>query len=243
SKIRWAHNIHKENNTYLIETFSYQAIEGSIEEHLMVELTKAGIEIKTLSPQEKWAIISESANNEVQGIIKLIGTFINLMKGNSQTPESISCKSKRDQKFIELISPIYNLYQEELKERNEIDFNDMIHLASNCIKNKTYSKRYKHIIIDEYQDISRGRYELINNIKSQQPECKLFCVGDDWQSIYRFSGSDLNLFRNFQQYFGYTVKSKIESTYRFNNPLMSLSSEFIQKNPIQERKELRSKCG
>ena len=241
SKIQWARDIHKENNTHLIETFSYQALEGSIEEKLILELTKAGVKIEPLTPQAKWEIINETANNEVQGLIKLIGTFINLMKSNSLSPERISCRNKRDQKFIELILPIHNLYQEELQRRDEIDFNDMIHLASNHINNKTYTKKFRHIIIDEFQDISKGRYELVNSLKTQQPECKLFCVGDDWQSIYRFSGSDLSLFRNFQQYFGHTVKSKIESTYRFNDPLMTHSSEFIQKNPLQEKKNLISK--
>ena len=76
-------------------------------------------------------------------------------------------------------------------------------------------------------------------IKDTNPACKLFCVGDDWQSIYRFSGSDISLFKEFEKYFGYTEKAKIETTYRFYDPLINLSSNFILKNPNQTKKELK----
>jgi DNA helicase-4 len=85
-----------------------------------------------------------------------------------------------------------------------------------------------------------GRYKLIAALKSQNPACKLFCVGDDWQSIYRFSGSDLALFKDYEKYFGFTVRSRIETTYRFHEPLISYSSKFILKNPNQTPKALRS---
>jgi DNA helicase-4 len=77
-------------------------------------------------------------------------------------------------------------------------------------------------------------------LKRQNPACKLFCVGDDWQSIYRFSGSDLALFKDYEQYFEHTVKSRIETTYRFHPPLIGFSSRFILKNPNQTKKTLQS---
>ena len=85
-----------------------------------------------------------------------------------------------------------------------------------------------------------GRYKLIAALKSQNPACKLYCVGDDWQTIYRFSGSDLALFKDYEKYFGFTVRSRIETTYRFHEPLISFSSKFILKNPNQTPKALRS---
>jgi DNA helicase-4 len=65
-------------------------------------------------------------------------------------------------------------------------------------------------------------------------------VGDDWQSIYRFSGSDLALFKDYEQYFGFTVRSRIETTYRFHDPVIGLSSDFILRNPNQTKKALKS---
>ena len=108
------------------------------------------------------------------------------------------------------------------------------------IENGTVPKRLKYIIIDEFQDISFGRYKLIKALKEQNPGCKTFCVGDDWKSIYQFSGSDITLFKEFQQYFGFTHRSRIETTYRFNEPLIGLSSEFILKNPYQTTKKLKA---
>jgi DNA helicase-4 len=116
----------------------------------------------------------------------------------------------------------------------------MINKASNYIESKKIILNYKYIIIDEFQDISIGRYKLIKAIKTNKPSCKLFCVGDDWQSIYRFTGSDISLFKNYEDYFGFTIKSKIETTYRFHNPLIKLSSEFILKNKNQNEKNLKS---
>ena len=146
----------------------------------------------------------------------------------------------RNTMFLEIIEPIYKLYQNHLLQRKEIDFSDMINKASEYITNGQYSKKYRYIIIDEFQDISIARYQLVKALKLCNPACKLFCVGDDWQSIYRFTGSDIALFKDFEQFFGHTVKSKIETTYRFSDPLLQLSSSFIQKNPNQSNKELRS---
>ncbi len=92
--------------------------------------------------------------------------------------------------------------------------------------------------MDEFQDISVDRYQFLNALRSSSVPAKLFCVGDDWQSIYRFSGSDMSLFNQFSDYFGPTEIDKIETTYRFGEPLVSLSSEFIQRNQAQIKKAI-----
>ena len=72
-------------------------------------------------------------------------------------------------------------------------------------------------------------------------EYNLFCVGDDWQSIYRFAGSDIGYILNFENYWGISEKSKIETTYRFKGSLIDVSSSFIMKNPMQIKKSIVSK--
>ncbi|MFM7682171.1 MAG: UvrD-helicase domain-containing protein, partial [Bacteroidota bacterium] len=152
----------------------------------------------------------------------------------------ITSTKLRYKAFLEIFKPIYDSYQNYLSNRNEIDFSDMINLASKFIERGDYKSKYKYILIDEFQDISMGRYELIRSLKKVNPHSRLFVVGDDWQSIYRFTGSDISLFKNFEHYFGVSEKSKIETTYRFSNPIIKLSSDFIQKNPNQEKKILKS---
>ena len=135
-----------------------------------------------------------------------------------------------------------------LKKKKKIDFTDMINKATNIIQKNLYKSSYKYIIIDEYQDISKGEFQLIKSLLEQKPSTKIFCVGDDWQSIYAFKGCDVDFFTNFKEYFKLsrgdyervTRKSFIECTYRFDNQLIDLSSEFILKNPNQIPKNLKS---
>lgn len=246
--MEWKRDTHRRNGTTLIESYSYEMSEGILFENLTKNLESAGVVLKPKSPEEIWKIISGVAKDEINSFITLFGTFITLMKSNNYSINDVINRNKQTQDkffrdrnllFIEIIKPIFERYENHLKERNEIDFSDMINKASKHITSGKYKRKFSYIIIDEFQDISIGRYQLVKAIKTSNPSCKLFCVGDDWQSIYRFSGSDIALFKEFENYFGFTVKSKIETTYRFHNPLISLSSEFIQKNPNQAKKELK----
>jgi DNA helicase-4 len=94
--------------------------------------------------------------------------------------------------------------------------------------------------VDEFQDISVDRYNFLKVLREGNSPAKLYCVGDDWQSIYRFSGSDMALFNQFPEYFGATEINKIETTYRFGEPLVSLSSNFIQRSKAQIQKNIHS---
>lgn len=249
-KIEWAREIHKSYGTALIETFSFEMSEDILFENLTEKLIEAGVTLTPKSPKEIWGIINEAAQEEVNSFIGLFQTFITLMKSNSYSIKDIIDKNRKKEDnfyktrsalFIKIIEPLFERYEKRLAEGNEIDFSDMINKASSYLTNGNHNSTFSYVIIDEFQDISIGRYQLVKAIKENNPACKLFCVGDDWQSIYRFSGSDIALFKDFESYFGFTVKSKIETTYRFHNPLVSLSSEFIQKNPSQARKKLKSK--
>lgn len=131
------------------------------------------------------------------------------------------------------------MYQNRLQENESIDFNDMINMSTKIIDDGNLELKYKYIIIDEYQDISVSRYNLINAIKIRT-NAKLMCVGDDWQSIYRFAGSDIELFTNFKRYFGYYELLKIEKTYRNSQELIDIAGKFVMLNPNQLKKNLRS---
>ncbi len=246
--IEWKRQLHKTHGTTLIETFSHEMHDNTLFENLAKKLTAAGVQINPKSPEEIWEIISESAKDEVDSLTLLFQTFITLMKSNNYSIDDVKTRNdqlsnrfhrRRNALFIEIIDPIYQKYQQYLADQKEIDFSDMINKATNYIATGKYQRKLSYVIIDEFQDISIGRYQLVKAIKDTNPSCKLFCVGDDWQSIYRFSGSDITLFKEFEQYFGHTVKAKIETTYRFYDPLISLSSSFILRNPNQTKKELK----
>ena len=171
---------------------------------------------------------------------QIIITFINLFKANNYNINKfIEIDNKQDHDILSVIIDIYFLYTNELKSQKLIDFNDMINLATKKINDNIMRLKYKYIIIDEYQDTSYTRYELIRAIKNQT-NAKLIAVGDDFQSIYKFTGCNLSLFTNFEKYFGYTKKIYINNTYRNSQELISVAGKFILKNKHQIKKNLKS---
>lgn len=115
----------------------------------------------------------------------------------------------------------------------------MINYACDTLNKNRSMKSYKYIIIDEYQDTSYSKYKLMSKIK-EITNAKLFAVGDDFQSIYRFTGCDLNIFINFKKYFKNSKILKINNTYRNSKELIYVSGHFIMKNKYQIRKKLKS---
>ena len=182
---------------------------------------------------------------------KLIIKFINMIKSNNHNIYNFKKYIKRNKYifnlkkqyknkcFLIIMFTIYKLYLEELNSCLEIDFDLMITKAYYSIKKKGMKRYYKYIIIDEFQDTSITRYNLI---KAIQEECdsKVFCVGDDFQSIYRFSGCTLDLFVNFKKYFKDSKVMYINKTYRNSKELVLIAYHFIIKNKYQLSKKIET---
>ena len=167
-----------------------------------------------------------------------ITSFISIFKNHNYDYKYMERLSKNN-KLIRLIKYIYLIYEDELRSTNYVDFNDIINMATRLIESKGLKRFYKYIIIDEYQDISDNRYKLIKAIK-ESCRSKLFAVGDDYQSIYKFSGSNLNMITKFKKYYGYTRVIKIVNTYRNSIELINTANTFIIKNRYQIKKKLLS---
>lgn len=178
---------------------------------------------------------------EYKNLKKLISTFIKLAKCNNYSIKDIFYIYKktffREKDIIHNILDIYMIYENELKSLNKIDFDDMIIKAIEKVKDANLP--YKFIIIDEFQDTSQVRYDLINEI-IKYTSSRVFVVGDDWQSIYRFSGCNLNLFVNFKNFFDDSKYYYLKYTYRNSNELIHVSSQFIMKNKKQLIKNIES---
>ena len=176
---------------------------------------------------------------EYYSLKKTISTFIKLSKSNNYTILDIFNIYKKvffNEKFLmKMILDVYMIYTRELESINKIDFDDMIIKAIDKVKD--YKLKYKYIIIDEFQDTSKVRFDLIKEI-IKYTDASLFVVGDDWQSIYRFSGCDLDLFINFDNYVTLPHYHKLKYTYRNSNQLIYVSSNFIMKNRRQVYKNI-----
>ena len=173
-------------------------------------------------------------------------TFLSLHKNAQYSFEEIKSRlnsddfysTKRNSTFLKIYQRIYEAYERYLFNAHKYDFADMINEAQKCIKEiPECALGYKYILLDEVQDLSRNRFLLIREILQKNPGCKLFAVGDDWQSIYRFAGSDLTLIQEFEQMFQLkTRRSFIETTHRFGQPTIAKSCDFIERNPTQSHK-------
>ena len=171
---------------------------------------------------------------------KTIISFINYMKANNlfyKLKEILN--SNKHKKELLIIYFIYNIYINELDSSNLLDFDKMIELATNLITSNTVKLPYRLVIVDEFQDTSLLRFNLIKSIVSKN-NSKLCVVGDDYQSIYRFQGCDLSLFINFKKEFNDTKLYYLNETYRNSQELIDIAGSFIMKNPYQIKKRLVS---
>ena len=172
---------------------------------------------------------------------KELATFINLLKNKDLGINKIfKIYQKSIFKFDWFfLLEIYTIYENELRSTNSFDFNDMIKCANDVVNKEKIVLPYKYIIIDEFQDTSLIRLNLIRNIIINNG-AKIMCVGDDYQSIYRFAGSDIEIFLNFKDYFHDSKIMYLKNTYRNSKELLYISNNFICKNKFQFKKELFS---
>ena len=241
--ITWKKAAHEKFGTKLLTTSSADFHYSDIREKLKTLLEKADVSIQEKTDAELYDMVLPPNSKHEKAFIRLVVTFVTLIKSSCKSVDEVLRQTKNagDERstFIikNIFQPVYKRYIEELANINQIDFTDAI-LQATDICRSSHPVKYDYIIVDEFQDISVDRYNFLKVLREGNPPAKLYCVGDDWQSIYRFSGSDMALFNQFSDYFGQTEINKIETTYRFGEPLVSLSSQFIQRNEAQIKKNI-----
>ncbi len=245
NSMAWKQETHKKYGTKMISCYAYEKFDESLLDNLKKNLKKAGVPLNPKTPEEIWIEINQEEDTVLDNVAELFETLINLIKSNNYTVEDIRKKNsdaniKSNDLLLTLIEPIFNAYCNYLSKNNEIDFNDMINRASDYISKGKYIHPYKYVIVDEYQDISKARFVLLDTMRKSKA-FNLFCVGDDWQSIYRFAGSDIDFILKFSEYWGPSEISKIETTYRFSQNMTEISGKFVMKNPAQIVKNINGK--
>jgi DNA helicase-4 len=170
-----------------------------------------------------------------------------LVRGNGYTLGEIvnrvngATDSYRAQALLKVFWPIQEAYRQYLKRRNRIDYEDMIILAAKYLEEGRYSSPYKLILVDEFQDLSPGRARLVHALLNSRQDSVLFGVGDDWQAINGFAGSDLNLFLGFETHFGEAWEGNLSQTFRCPRGISDVGAWFIMENKTgQKAKAIRS---
>lgn len=251
----WKINVHKKCDTKLIQTFSYQSKTG-LESALEAELKKH-CELNSIDFESILApVTSESLLNQLKELgtfknfSKLLANFLTLFKNSSYSIDGIPYSGKnlydktRQKVFHVIFKWVYERYCSVLGANKSIDFADMIREAEKMVCSDDFHDvtesqyRFRYIMVDEFQDISPVRADLIKALRAVGSNCSLFCVGDDWQAIYRFTGSDVSLTTEFSKHFGKTHQVILDKTFRFNNRIECVASRFVQENDHQLKKEL-----
>lgn len=246
--IAWKKELHKQHQTTLIVTYSYQFQDKVVFSYLESQLKTYWVDFEFLSHEEITQKISDKIKSETWIFNNLVLTFLSLYKSNHFSWQDLESKKelftteykkKKSDIFLKIFSIILQKYQDILEQNNAIDFNDMINNATDLILSWRIKTPYKYVIIDEFQDIGVWRYKLVKSILDKN-DAELFCVWDDWQSIYRFSGWDLNIFTHFDTYFENGEKVFINKTYRYPQKVNEITRDFIMKNKFQINKILES---
>lgn len=240
----WKKHVHAENGTRLLETTMAQLWSGRAFAYLEKELAKLGIELDPNPDRE----VPGRQPIESPRLARTIRAFLTHVKSNRLTAadlrerlaEGVAGQFRyRHEMFLNIFEKLCERWEARLRAEEVIDFEDMLNLAADCVEQGRWASPYELVMVDEFQDASQARARLVASLVSA-PGCHLFAVGDDWQSINRFAGADLSVMTDFEKRFGKTDTLKLETTFRCPQSLCDISSGFIQKNPKQLRKAVRS---
>ena len=244
--VRWKRATHARHGTALMETNSGMFARGDIFKQLEARLRAHGMQFG-----ERRGFVEIARQLQAQFIRPLYDvmlTFLMHWKSSgideSQLTRNIDdlpgYARMRAAFFARIMIRIRQEYEDKLRANNEIDFEDMLCKASEHLKQGLWRHPYKVILVDEFQDVSRSRADLIKAMLEQSPSCKLFAVGDDWQSVYRFAGADISVMTDFSDMFGATAVNHLSRTFRSNQGITDVAADFVSKNPSQLRKKVKA---
>ncbi len=238
ARVEWKRNLYQNLQVAFFETSSAMFKQGSIFNALKEMLKSHG-----LKPQLKNLNIDNEEFRE--GHAALVGTLATALKHiRNQGRQSEDLASAHGEflhlAFHRLMNAVLGKYENLLKQRKFLDFEEMLIQAAIYVEQRLYASSYKFICIDEFQDISQGRRRLVKALLGQVKGATLFAVGDDWQGIYRFAGADLDIFTRAANYFGSTKELYLTNTFRSNQGIADVAASFIQKNPLQKKKTVQA---
>ena len=243
----WKRGVHEKYGTRLIETFHYECTEGRLLTGLQKKLTAAGVQFNPRSSEEMLDTLREFG--AIRDLTPLLADLLRRFKSNLPRPDQPWEEIVQDddlssvqQQALKIVVPIYEKYEAFLKENEHIDFDDMIGRAIAYVQSGRFVSPWRYILVDEFQDISEPRARLVKVLRESVDACSLFCVGDDWQSIYRFTGSDIRFTTDFEAQFGATKITVLDKTFRFNNSICDVASRFVLENPAQVKKSLTTQA-
>jgi DNA helicase-4 len=244
---------HRDHGTRLVESYSWWFVESGWDLRLRSSLEEGGATVPDLDWSDALARLSGLetdilVDQALRWFYHSVSRYIQLLSEGGHDPGVVFADTERPpdarriRLFKKVCEPAWKAYQQTKGERERIDFSDMIRLSRETLAAGKWHRRFTHIIVDEYQDVSRSKLELLTALRGLSPGSSLTCVGDDWQAINRFAGGDLGLMTGFETHVGGKPwETRLDTTFRFNQAVAEVSGWFVQNNPAQIPKTLSSK--
>jgi DNA helicase-4 len=237
----------KQQNWKLIERNQWDIHPGDNESFcsgLIEELNALGVKSRKLSEDEIWRRVSKRALTHFD---KLSKSFIARARKAQLSAEGLKdligeyqSSSEVERKFLEIQLSIYSTYLDELNKSQVDDFDGLMQRSIGLVNSgSTVFSRIKgtqvgdlsdlrFIMIDEFQDFTPMFYDLVIGIRQMSDDLEFFCVGDDWQAINSFAGSDLAYFEQFQNYFQQIKHLEISTNYRSPKSVVKLGNGIMR---------------
>jgi len=236
--IEWKRAIHAEHGTRLLETYSWQHGARVWQRALREQLEAFGVVLEPRPVEELVERLRQLMRSSQ--LSRLLASFLRHVTSGDFSAEELRRRAsgaadpERAHAFLDLFREVHSAYRTALA--GEYDFDELINRAAQALREGDWDSPYDYVLVDEFQDISRGRMKLLAALK--RAGSAYFLVGDDWQSIYRFAGSDVGLLRDCGRWLGPVEERTLSRTFRFAGGILCLSSGFVQRNPAQTTRRL-----
>ena len=244
--VKWKRRLHAEKGTSLLETSSHELMTGEAFSKMEQAITARGISLEYNPDREATGLppIPE------EDLARSFRVFLQHVKNNgldhdqlhrALKKQAVTGYATRLRMYLAIFERIAVEWEQRLQEGGFIDFEDMLIQAAESIESGDYKSPYSVILADEFQDSSRARIRLLKALAaSSKAQTHLCVVGDDWQGINRFAGSDISVMTEFEKTFSHATRLTLNTTFRCPQDICDASSAFIQANPVQIRKLVRT---
>ena len=212
---------------------------------LRKQLDPDGVRLKPVCIK---AVLARLGHRLTPGQTEFLSRFIRIARLDGICTERLLARAPdssdpvRTSMHAPMLAKLVCAYSDALDDANTIDFEGMLHRAADYLDRARYTHGYTLILVDEFQDTSQAGLRLLKSLLAQNSQCKLFAVGDDWQSIYRFAGAVPDVLSRFEHHFGPSAVNHLTATFRFDQSIADVASQFVQANPEQLRKHVRARA-
>lgn len=239
----------QKGNLLLVKTFEAMTKDSALLNHTLDKI------VKNRLPKDYHKTISINFKEEFNGYHEDVKDFVqqimritDMIKVENINIDIVLENARKDQhervrNFYDLAIPIVKKYIHYCVDKSYLDFNDLISRSISLFQNycdiaNRYKGKYQYILVDEFQDVNNLQVELIKLLLTD--DTQLFCVGDDWQSIYGFRGSNVSYIIEFENHFSNAKIIKLNLNYRSTQNIVGASNEVIKHNKFKIDKDLRA---